>query len=75
MALVDAVLIFCASVFGDLGYSYFWYGHVADVEMSSGIGIVACAIYWLVARFGGLYSLPSLIAPQPPWSRVVVGGL
>jgi Undecaprenyl-phosphate glucose phosphotransferase len=73
VALVDAVLIFCASVFGDLGYSYFWYGHVADVEMSSGAGIVACAIYWLVARSAGLYGLPSLLAPQPRWLPIVVG--
>jgi Undecaprenyl-phosphate glucose phosphotransferase len=73
VAFVDAVLIFCASVFGDLGYSYFGYGHVPDFEMSSGAGIVACAIYWLVAYSGGLYSLPSLLASQPPWSRIVLG--
>jgi hypothetical protein len=70
------VSIFCASVFGDLGYSYFWcyfwYGRVAfaNVEMSSGAGIAACGIYWLVARSGGLYSMPSLLAAQPPWPRI-----
>jgi Undecaprenyl-phosphate glucose phosphotransferase len=73
VAIIDAILIFSASILGDLGYSYFVRGAVSDFEMSSGIGIVACAIYLLVARSGGLYSLPSLLALQSRWSPMFLG--
>src|SRR3977135_2360685 len=75
VALIDAALIFCASILSDLSYGYFGYGHVPDLETSSGMGIVACAVYWLVGRSGGLYSLPSLLASRPRFSPILVGWL
>jgi Undecaprenyl-phosphate glucose phosphotransferase len=71
VALVDAALILCASILGDFAYHYFWYGNVPDASMSSGVGIVACAVYWLLARSGDQYSLPSLLASQPRWSPIL----
>src|SRR5450755_3750238 len=71
VALVDATLILCASILGDFAYHYFWYGNVPDVSMSFAVGIVACAVYWLVAQSGGQYSLPSLIASQRRWSAIL----
>ena len=73
VALADAALIFCASVLSDLSYSYFGHVRVPDMETSSGIGIVACAVYWLVAHSSGLYSLPSLLAPRPRLSPILIG--
>jgi putative colanic acid biosysnthesis UDP-glucose lipid carrier transferase len=80
MALVDAALIFCASVFADLGYGYLWRGSGLDAQMGSGIGIVACAIFCLFAHSWDLYSLPTLLAPQPrispvlaAWAMVLLG--
>src|SRR5450631_2779586 len=73
IALGDATLIFCASLFSDWVYSYFEYGHVPDIGMSAGVGIVACAVYELVARSWSLYSLPSLLALQPRWSPILLG--
>jgi Undecaprenyl-phosphate glucose phosphotransferase len=71
VALLDATLILCASILGNFAYHYFWYGNVPGVSMSSGVGIVACAVYWLVARSEGQYSLPSLIASQRRWSPIL----
>jgi putative colanic acid biosysnthesis UDP-glucose lipid carrier transferase len=70
--LCDAVLIVCASVLGDLGYQYIWYGVVPDVEISFGVGIVASLIYGFLGRSRGLYTLPSLLAPQQRLSPIVL---
>jgi len=71
IALVDAALIFCASVFSHLGYGYLWPGSGLDVQMGSGIGILAFTIFCLVAHSGDFYSLPTLLAPQPRISPVL----
>ena len=71
VAIADVALIFCASIFGDLAYSYLL-GNAPDAEMSSGVGIVACAIFWLVARSWGLYDLPTLLASQQRISPVLM---
>jgi putative colanic acid biosynthesis UDP-glucose lipid carrier transferase len=63
VAIADAALIFCAAIFGDRTYSYLL-GIAPDAEMSSGVGIVACAIFWLFARSWGLYELPTLLISQ-----------
>jgi exopolysaccharide biosynthesis polyprenyl glycosylphosphotransferase len=72
VAIADAALIFCASIFGDWAYSYCLLGNAPDAEMSSGVGIVACAIFWLAARSWGLYDLPTLIGSQPRISSVLM---
>jgi undecaprenyl-phosphate galactose phosphotransferase/putative colanic acid biosynthesis UDP-glucose lipid carrier transferase len=69
VAAIEAALIFCASIGSDLIYNYFWHG-TAGPEIGAGIGMVACAIFWLAARPAGLYSLPNLTASQPRWSAV-----
>jgi putative colanic acid biosysnthesis UDP-glucose lipid carrier transferase len=71
VAIADAALIFCASIFGDLAYTYLS-GNAPDVEMSSGVGIVAYAIFWPVARSGGLYDLPTLLGAQQRISPVLM---
>jgi putative colanic acid biosynthesis UDP-glucose lipid carrier transferase len=71
VAIADAALLFCASISGDLAYSYLL-GNAPDTEMSSGVGIMACAIFWLVARSCGLYDLPTLLASQPRISSVLM---
>jgi undecaprenyl-phosphate galactose phosphotransferase/putative colanic acid biosynthesis UDP-glucose lipid carrier transferase len=70
VAIVDAALIFCASVLADMGYGL-WRGNGLDAQMGSGIGIVACAIFCLVAHSRDLYSLPTLLAAQPRISPVL----
>jgi len=72
VALCDATLIMCASILGDLGYKYWWYGIFPDAEISFGVGIVACVIYGFVGRSWGLYSLPALLAPQQRLSALVL---
>jgi putative colanic acid biosynthesis UDP-glucose lipid carrier transferase len=73
VALIDAALIIFASILSDTVYTYLEYGRAPDLETSSGIGVVACAVYWLVARSGGFYSLTSLLAPPPRWSPILLG--
>jgi undecaprenyl-phosphate galactose phosphotransferase/putative colanic acid biosynthesis UDP-glucose lipid carrier transferase len=70
-ALIDAVLIFCASVAADFSYGQLWLGAAPDMEFGLGIGMAACAAFWLAARPFGLYSLPNLIGSQPHWSAVL----
>jgi Undecaprenyl-phosphate glucose phosphotransferase len=73
VAIFDAALVVCASVLADLAYQYLWYGNLPDVEISFGVGIVSCVIYGFLARSWGLYSLPSLLAPQQRLSPIVLG--
>jgi undecaprenyl-phosphate galactose phosphotransferase/putative colanic acid biosynthesis UDP-glucose lipid carrier transferase len=70
VALIDAALIFCASILANLSYHYLLYDGALDLEFGAGTGLVACAVFWLVARPSGLYSLPHLIGSQPRWSAV-----
>ena len=72
VALCDATLIVCASILGDLGYKYWWYGTFPDAEISFGVGIVAFVIYGFLGRSWGLYSLPALLAPQQRLSALVL---
>ena len=72
VALCDATLIVCASILGDLGYKYWWYGAFPDAKISFGVGIVACVIYGFVGRSWGLYSLPTLLAAQQRLSALVL---
>src|SRR5438552_2543887 len=71
VALIDGALIFCAGISADLAYNFFWYGAAPEPQFGAGIGIVACAVFWLAARPAGLYSLPNLTASQPRWSAVL----
>jgi Undecaprenyl-phosphate glucose phosphotransferase len=73
VALVDAAIIFFSSVSADLIYGYLEYGSAPDAGMSSGVGLVACFVYWLVVRSVGFYDLPSLLAPQSRWSPILLG--
>src|SRR6202163_3191289 len=57
VAAIEGLLIFCASTAADLAYNYFWHGITPVPEVGTGIGMVACAIFWLSARPAGLYSL------------------
>jgi Undecaprenyl-phosphate glucose phosphotransferase len=72
VVLCDATLIVCASVLGDLGYKYYLLGTFPDAEISFGVGIVACVIYGFLGRSWGLYSLPTLLAPQQRLSALVL---
>jgi Undecaprenyl-phosphate glucose phosphotransferase len=73
VALVEAALIVGASVLSDVGYHYFLYQNVPDVGICFGVGIVASVIYGFLGRSWGLYSLPSLLAPQQRLSPIVLG--
>src|SRR5271155_3280021 len=72
VALIDAALIFSASILADWGYRYFWLGVSPDAEIGAGVGIVACAVFLFVGRSLGLYSLPALLAPQTRFSSVII---
>src|SRR5262249_54730110 len=70
-AIIDAVLILCASVLADLSYHFFSHAGTTDLEFGAGTGLAACIVFWLAARQCGLYSLPQLIASQPRWSALL----
>jgi hypothetical protein len=40
----------------------FLFGYRSDLQIASGVGIVACSIFWAAGHFFGLYSLPALLS-------------
>jgi Undecaprenyl-phosphate glucose phosphotransferase len=71
-AAVDAVLLIAASVMGTVSYQFFLTGQPTPLGGSIGPGLMAAAVFILLARSQGLYRLQVLVTPVPHLPRYMV---
>ena len=70
-AACDVALVVAASVLGHRCYELLTANSLVSLDESIGVGLVSATLFVLLARLGGLYRLPALLAPLPYQARVV----
>jgi Undecaprenyl-phosphate glucose phosphotransferase len=72
LALGDVLLIIAASVAGGVGYHRYISDAFGDVEVFSGVGVMAGLAYAFAARQFQIYNIPSLLRRRSDYARIVV---
>ena len=70
-AAFDLALIVLASVLGQRCYQFFAANAFGPLFELIGVGLVSATLFILLARLGGLYRLPVLLAPRRYQARIV----
>jgi Undecaprenyl-phosphate glucose phosphotransferase len=68
----EVCVIAAAAVLGDAVYQHLWLYQPAATDPAVGTGLIAACIFISLARAGGLYQLPSLMAPSQKSGKILM---
>jgi undecaprenyl-phosphate galactose phosphotransferase/putative colanic acid biosynthesis UDP-glucose lipid carrier transferase len=72
IAILDAIVLVASSIAAGLAYHLIAIPNfVPEIEVLSGVGVLAAGFYVLVARMFGLYEFQCLLDPGPCMARVI----
>lgn len=69
---LDFGLLLFASLAGEACYQYYTTKQFVLPDAAIGVGLMSAALFALLARLDGIYRIPSLLAPAPNLSRIVL---
>jgi len=70
-AAFDVAFIVLASVLGQRSYQFYASNDFGPISDLIGVGLISAALFVLLARLGGVYRVPVLLAPLPYQARIV----